>query len=266
MKKLFNFFCVLRMYLAYIIKARHRKGHGIHSPHIFNLVNKVFFDRTIYSDYSFFKNIRQKLLESDLALQVENIGTDSNFFKSDMRSVSDLVKVSSVKPKFGKLLYRLVRYYKPATIIELGTSIGLSTIYLARGNKNAQVITVEGNYNLCDFAKNSFKYNKIHNISVKNGMFDDLLDEISDQIIEPAFIFIDGSHSYKSTLRYFNYFAERISEGIIVLDDIHWSNDMHKAWKEIIQTKKNQATIDFFYMGMVVCKTMITPRNYTIRF
>ncbi len=266
MKKVLRQLSALREYFLYFVKAKHRKGHGIHSPFIYHLVSKVIYDKTKYADYSFFRSIRKKMYGSDVKLRVEQVGANSRHFKLNLRTVADLAKVSSVQSKFGNLLYRLVMQYKPATIIELGTSIGLSTIYLAKGNKNSHVITVEANSSLCDFAKSSFQENKLYNISVKQGMFDDLLDELSNKITKPAFIFIDGNHTYESTLYYFNYFADRMEEGIIVLDDIHWSEGMHKAWNEIIQNDENQATVDLFSMGIVVCREQITPRNYTVRF
>jgi predicted O-methyltransferase YrrM len=248
------------------VKARHRKGHGIHSPYVFELVTKVIFDNTNYSDYDLFVSIRKKLSDCDTRLQVENMGAKSGYFDSDERRVRDLVRRSSVKPKFGKLLYRLVKYYKPSTILELGTSIGLSTICLSKGNIEARVITVEGSKTMCDFADKTFLENKFTNIIVKQGMFDDLLDELSVDIVEQTLIFIDGNHQYNSTLHYFSFFAERINEGIIVLDDIYWSRGMNRAWREITRREKSQACIDLFSMGIVILRPGITRKNYTIKF
>jgi predicted O-methyltransferase YrrM len=266
MKKVTGIISVLRQYLQYLLKARHRKGHGIHSPYVYELATMVILDKNNYSEYDLFRNIRKSLSVCDKKLYVENLGSKSGFFRSDERKVCDLVRRSSVSSKFGKLLYRLVRYYQPTTVIEMGTSVGLSTIYLASGNKKAKVITVEGNSALCDFAEKTFSENKITNIQVKHGRFDDLLNELSDDIIEPTLIFIDGNHQYRSTLHYFNFFSERIKEGLVVLDDIHWSHGMNKAWREINLRKENQACIDLFGMGIVILRPCITKQNYTIKF
>ena len=266
MNKIAGKIIVFWLYLGYLVKARHRKGHGIHSPYVFEMVTKVFFDKTKYADYDLFINIRKKLSDCDTKLQVETLGAKSGFFNTDERMVHDLVRISSVKPKFGKLLYRLVKYYRPSTIVELGTSIGLSTIYLAKGNPEAKVITAEGSSALCEFAKKTFLENKFTNILVKQGMFDDFLDELSEEIFKSVVVFIDGNHQYNSILHYFNFFAERMTEGIIVLDDIHWSRGMNRAWREITRRESSQACIDLFGMGIVILRQGITRQNYTIKF
>jgi len=266
MNKIAGVIFVFLQYLRYLVNARHRRGHGIHSPFVFELVTKVLFDKTKYADYDFFGNIRKQLSDCDTKLQVETLGAESGYFNSDKRRVCDLVRRSSVRPKSGKLLYRLVKYYKPLTIVELGTSIGLSTIYLAKGNIESKVITAEGSSTLCEFAEKTFLENKFTNILVKQGMFDDLLDELSVDIVEQSLIFIDGNHQYISTLHYFSYFAERMNEGLIVLDDIHWSPGMNRAWREITCREESQACIDLFGMGIVILRPCITRQNYTIKY
>jgi len=256
---------LISWYITHFFKAGNRKGHGIHSPFVYSLVRDVIYDNSVYSDYSFFIKIRKQLYKSDLTLTVANAGANSRCFRGHERKVRDLARVSSVTPKYGKLLYRLVRYYKPATIVELGTSIGLSTLYLSKGNEKSNVITIEGNSSFCEFTRNICLENGIHNVSVIHGMFDEVLPKISTKIIDPTFVFIDGNHTYDSTLNYFQFFASILHDGIIVLDDIRWSADMQKAWKEITQKFENQATIDLFFMGIVIRKPLITAKNYWIK-
>lgn len=257
---------IVMQYLQYLVMAGHRKGHGVHSPYVYELVSKVIFDRSYYSDYDFFRKIRKKLSDCNTTLHVEDIGAKSEYFTLNERKVSDLVRRSSVKAKFGKLLFRIAKWYNPSTIIELGTSVGLSTIYLAKGNPGAKIITAEGSTELYEFANRTFLKNNITNILLKQGMFDDLLDELAEDIVEPTLIFIDGNHQYKATLHYFNFFSERIKEGIIVLDDIHWSQNMNSAWREITRREGSQASIDLFGMGIVILRQGITRKTYTIRF
>lgn len=257
---------IIWQYFVYKIKARHRNGHGIHSPFIFELVSRVIFDKTRYEDYHFFGEVRKVLLNSSEIIKVEDAGETSRYFETADRKIKDLVKHSSVRPKYAKLLYRLSHYYKPATIVEFGTSVGLSTLYLAKGNQKAKVITVEENSSLCDIAEKTWKEYKIRNISVRNELFDVVLGDLSQQLIEPVLVFIDGNHNLKSTIQYFIYFAEHVKDGIIVVDDIHWSKDMVRAWGEIIQQRKGHATIELFTMGIIVLKEGISPGNYVVNF
>ncbi len=253
-------------YLGYLQKARHRKGHGIQSPFVYELVSKVIHDKTWHNEYEFFKRIRKRLNHSDAILDIKDDGAGSKYFKNNNRPVSALARVSSVTPKFGKLLFRLARFYKPATIVELGTSIGLSTIYLAMGNTASEVISIEEDFILCEFAKQVFHENDLKNITVLHGRFDDKLGEISEQINDPTLVFIDGNHRYGAAIRYFDYFCEKVKSGTIIFDDIHWSQEMRKAWKTVAKDARTHVSIDLFFMGMVIRRPDTTPGNYTVKF
>ncbi|MGD2033931.1 MAG: class I SAM-dependent methyltransferase [Bacteroidales bacterium] len=266
MNRIKKYIGITNRYLYYVLKAGHRKGYGIHSPFIFEMVSNVLFDRSNYEDYAFFSRIRDHLGKSGSRIEVKEMGAPSYRFNKPERSVKELVRHSSVKHKYGKLLYRLVKYYKPSTIIEFGTSVGLSTVYLGKGNEQAQVSSVEGNSSLCDFARHILRENGILNVSVLNRRFDDALDGLLKDLVDPVLVFIDGDHRYEPTMHYYNCFAAAIGEGIIVLDDIHWSEEMNKAWKRIIRDRNDQATLDLFSLGIVILKKQITPRHYIVRF
>ncbi len=252
-------------YLNHLIKSKHRKSHGIHSPFIYEFVSQVVYDRKLYPEYTDIRNIRNELKNSGEVLPVKNMGARSNRFTGDSRSVKDLVSLSSVQPRIGELLFRMTRHYKPSTIIELGTSIGLSTLYLAKGAPDAQVVTVEGNKESCEFVRSLFKKYKAVNIKAINGMFDDYLSYFKDNYPSPGLVFIDGNHTHEATLRYFRHFASLMEEGFIIIDDINWSDEMRKAWKEITLTTSNRVTLDLFFMGIVIFRKSITPGHFLIR-
>jgi len=104
-------------------------------------------------------------------LPIENIGAGSVKQKSKYQKIKEMVGFSSVKPKYGKLLFRIARYYKPSTIIELGTSVGVSTLYLAKGAPQSKIVTLEGNASVCDYARTVFKKYQLSNIKAMNGLF-----------------------------------------------------------------------------------------------
>jgi len=253
-------------YFNYLIRSKHRKGHGIHSPFVYEFVSQVVYDRKVYPEYTDIRNIRNELKNSGKVLPVKNIGAGSDRFTGESCRVKDLVSQSSVHRKFGELLFRMARYYKPAILIELGTSIGLSTMYLAKGAPNAQVVTIEGNKESCEFARSVFKKYKAGNIKAINGMFDDYLPYFEDNYPSPGLVFIDGNHTCEATLRYFNHFANLMEEGFIIIDDINWSDEMRNAWKEITLTAKDRVTLDLFFMGIVIFRKSVTPGHYKIRF
>jgi predicted O-methyltransferase YrrM len=253
-------------YFNYIIRSAHRKGHGIHSPFVYDFAVNVLFDKKYYPEYYFISSVRKELLDAEVSLEVSELGASSKKFRGKSRKVRDLAKISSVDEKSGRLLFRLAHYYKPATILELGTSIGLGTIYLAKGWDKSKVYTIEGNSTLCTFAKALFIEKEISNIEVINGLFDEKIKSIVPALSAFPLVFLDGNHRYRPTLDYFQYLSENLDEYILVFDDISWSKDMRNAWKDIVDQSRKDVTIDLFSKGIIIRKKHVTPGFYCIRF
>ncbi len=266
MKKIGSQISAAYYFLRYLVVSHHRNGHGVHSPFVFDFINEVVFNRTNYSDYQFFGSVISSLKSSEEKIHVENFGEDSLKFKAKYRKVSDLVRISSIPMKYGRLLYRISKYYEPATVVELGTSIGLSTLFLAKGSRASKLLTVEGNKALSDFASGLFRQHQLKNIKAVKGDFDQVILRLPSDFASPQLVFIDGNHKYEPSMRYFRYFKEKMKEGIIIIDDIYWSAGMRKAWREIVQQNLDCVTIDLYRMGIIFVRDSITPGHYVVRF
>jgi len=252
-------------YAGYLLKARHKKGQGIHSPFTYNLVTKVIFDNQHYEEYDLFRKIKNEFKRSQKIIIMDETGARSACFKKK-RSIAKMSKYSSVNSKFGKLLFRLVCYFKPEIIVELGTSLGISSVCMSVGNSQSSLYTIEANEELCSIANRLFEKYKIENVKVIQGCFDEILDKEIEKLSRPEFVFIDGNHTYENTIRYFEYFSKRMEDGIIVFDDINWSKGMRKAWRKIIGDPGADITIDLFFMGIVLKRKSVTPGHYCVRF
>lgn len=253
-------------YLGYLLKAKHRKGHGIHSPFVFDFVTKVLYDKTSTKKFMLFKQTRSELKKSNQSVEIEEIGAGSKKFGTKTRKIKDMACHSSVKPKYAKLLFRIARYYKPETSIELGTSVGLSALCLGAGHPAGSVISIEGNQALCEFAMKLFSRQSISNIKVIHGKFDDILPELGQNNSCPDLVYIDGNHDYEPTLHYFDHFAGQMNKGILIFDDINWSSPMRRAWKSIVADKRTVVSIELFQMGIVFLDNSISPGHYCIAF
>ena len=128
-------------YISYKKKAVSK--HKVHSPFVFDLIVDVFENENSYYSFPAVELIRKKLLLTKRTLTVEDMGAGSRVFKSNQRKIKDIVKYSAQKPKYAQLLFKLVNYYQPNTILELGTSLGLTTAYLAKARKKAKVYTLD---------------------------------------------------------------------------------------------------------------------------
>jgi predicted O-methyltransferase YrrM len=245
--------------------SRYRKGHGVHSPAVYSFVSEVLYSKT--SDNEVGRVIRQveKMLSNDIIIDFKDFGAGSFRMKGNKRKLKDIVRFAGINKKYGKLLYRIINYYKPLSLIELGTSAGVSTLYLGLGMQpHTQFVTVEANMNLSGIARANARELGFNQIQFLNKTFENALPGVISNLKSPTVVFIDGNHKYQSTLNYYKAFSESISEGLIIIGDIYWSMEMEEAWK-VIQND-SIVSIDLYYMGIVFIGEMLTPGFYRVRF
>ena len=261
------FFFRLSGYLNYLLFSRHRKGHGIHSPFIFDLISRVFRNKTGNDIVLKIENIRKRCLSSEGTIRVLDLGAGSEIMKGDLRKVSDIARYSAVPKKYGILLSALAAEFGKPLVIEFGTSLGISTMYLASGCPGSVVYTMEACPETSGLARENFSEAGLENIRLINGSFDDTLPELKKQSVRPGLVFIDGNHRREPVLRYFNLIAE-ISDTttVIILDDIHQSYEMEDAWNQVKQHKSVTVTVDLFRMGLVFFREAMTRSDYVIRY
>lgn len=217
------------------------------------------------SYYSFDKieHLRKKLLISKKEIDVTDFGTG----RSGKRKVSEIAEQSLKNEKYGQLLFRLAYHFKPNTILELGTSLGITTCYLASANPTSKVITIEGSSEIANEAKKNFNELGLDTIETIIGNFDSVLPSVTSRQSSVDFVFIDGNHRKEPTLRYFNQLLEHaINDTIFIFDDIHWSDDMEEAWEEIKNHPKVTVTIDLFFLGLIFFRKEQVKENFTLRF
>jgi len=253
-------------YLHYKLFAPHRKGFGVHSPFVFHLVTRVFIKRDD-ENLRQIKSWRRELSLNRTILETSDTGAGSRIHSRKGRSIRQIALKSSIRHKYGRILYALAKEFKPATIIELGTGIGISTAYLAKACPESEVISMEGDIQKMKVASQSLEVLDLHNLNLKHGYFRDLFPDIMAQAHHPVMIFLDGDHSYEGTMLYFTEILKSINpEILVILDDIRWSPDMERAWNEI---KKNPAvvtSIDLFFMGIVFFRKGMMKEDFVINF
>jgi len=255
-------------YLNYYLKASNGKGHGIHSPFVFEFVTEVLNDKRQFYAYEQIEKLRRSLLSDERQLTIEDFGAGSRTGLTKQRLVKDIAR-SSLKPKkFSQLLFRLVDHYQPKTILELGTSLGITSSYLAIAKPMAQVITMEGSTAVASIAKENFKQLELKNIKVVEGNFDETLSTTISNLPSIDLAFLDGNHRYQPTINYFNEVLKKSHEyTIIILDDVHWSQEMEQAWSAVKQHPQVTMTIDLFFIGIVLLrKDFKVKQDFIVRF
>ncbi|MFY8024775.1 MAG: O-methyltransferase [Sediminibacterium sp.] len=239
-------------YMHYWIRSSNPKGHGVHSPFVFELIDKVFIDDRNFYIFPLIEAAREELKFNNTVITVADFGAGSRLNATSSRTISSIAK-SALKPKkFGQLLFRLVNHFAPTTILELGTSLGITTSYLAAANHRARVITMEGAPEIAQQAQRHFQHIGLQNIEQVVGNFDDTLADVLKKNESLDFVFIDGNHRYEPTLRYFDMMKPYLHEhSVLIFDDIHWSKEMEQAWAAIKKDETVTLTVDLFFIGLV---------------
>ena len=265
---MYSRFQLIKKYLHYRLTASNGKGHGMHSPFVFDFIKNVLRDKKKHHCYDAIETARQRLLKQSAEIEVADYGAGSAIIKPGKRVVADIAG-SSLKPaKYAQLLYRMVNYYQAQTILELGTSFGITTSYLAAGNANAKVYTMEGSAAIAEIARKTFKRLELKNIELREGDFNNTLPALLAKLHTIDLVFIDGNHRKEPTLNYFEQLSTHAgSSSILVFDDIHWSPVMEDAWKTITQDASVTLSIDLFFMGIVFFNPDFKiKQHFTIRF
>jgi predicted O-methyltransferase YrrM len=254
-------------YLRYYLTASNGRGHGIHSPFVFDFVKKILNDRKVYAAWSRIEGLRRELEQDKTLLEIVDLGAGSVLQATRYRSIASLARHAAKPRKLGRLLSRLARYYQPKTILELGTSLGLSSSYLASGATDAKLYTIEGADSVAAIAERNFRTLELRPELVR-GNFDQQIGPVLDRMGRVDMAFIDGNHRKEPTLRYFNALMERVTpSSVLIFDDIHWSHEMEEAWELIRADSRVFLTIDLFFIGLVFIRDEFKiKQHFTIRF
>lgn len=252
-------------YIKYFCTAKTK--YNAHSPFLYQFITKVLNKDTQDTNCTKIEQLRSQLYNSNIIIEITDFGAGSHINKSKKRKIKDIAKNSAKNSKFGKLLYRIVQFYKPNNILELGTSLGISTLYLAKARDGSKIYSLEGCPETIKIAKKNFDILKAKNINTILGDFENTLQKNLKHIKNIDLAFIDGNHQQKATIKYFEQcLIYSNNNTILIFDDIHWSKGMENAWNYIKTHKKTTLTIDLFYIGIVFIKSELSKENYIIRF
>lgn len=250
-------------YVRHIFTARHTKGYGVHSPFLFNFVRYIIPEKNAFYIYRDIEGLRDKMLADKRQIDVKDYGAGSD----RKRKVSDIASRSLKSPKYSQLLFRIVHHFNPQTILELGTSLGITTAYLASNSSKSRCITLEGCPQTAGIARENFAKLQLANIEIVEGDINLTLKKVLEDVSILDFVFVDANHNSAAVLNYFKLCLPLMkSNSVMVFDDIYWSDDMEMAWETIKKNEKVKATIDLFQLGIVFFNADLYKKDYKIRY
>ncbi|MCB7481345.1 O-methyltransferase [Christiangramia sediminis] len=273
----------LTSYLKFLLKSQNQ--HGLHSPFVYDLVTKCFYDKSYHGGYELIKDYRNDLLRNKNLIEVTDFGAGSRVFKSNRRPVFSIAKNAGITLHRAKLIHRLTKYLNINKALELGTSLGIASSAIA-ANKKTSLITIEGCPETSKVVRKQIKKYDLNNIQLMNTRFETAISQLSPYLknkqettdngqppnSQPRtdqkfdLIYFDGNHQKQATLNYFKKLLPTAhNDSVFIFDDIHWSPEMEEAWEEIKANPKVQVTIDTYQWGLVFFRKEQQKQDFTIR-
>lgn len=249
-------------YIRHIFRAKNTLGYGIHSPFLYDLVHFIIYDTNAYYCFENIEKERLRLLNNQQTVYVDDFGTKT----SGNRRIDCIAKTALKPRKEAQMIFRIANALKPKCILELGTSLGITTAYLSHAAPQGKVITFEGSQAIADEAENVFTRLHLNNITQVIGNINEQLPDTLQTLNQPIdFAFIDANHQKDATLHYFDLIANHCTENsVILIDDIHASKEMAAAWKQIRHDQRVRACLDTFHTGIIFFRSQLPKRTYYI--
>lgn len=250
---------------------RHRmtagNEHDIHSPFIYDLYTNIITENNAYYVFDKIESVRSKMLLSEDKIPVQDFGTGGEEQKQRLLKLSFIASHFLKPEKEARLLFRLVNFFRPQSILELGTSLGITTLYMATPDSKSKVVTIEGCHNTAAVAGKNFQRAGITNVIQEVGEFSKSLPGALSHFKKIDLAYFDGNHRKEPTLQYFNSCLEyHHVDSVFVFDDIYWSKEMADAWNEIRNHPAVTVSIDLYSMGIVLFRDTLPKQHFKLKF
>jgi predicted O-methyltransferase YrrM len=256
---------MIKNYLIYLLQVQNE--HALHSPFVFDFYTKILKNKTSNTQFSTIERLKKNLLNEHETIEITDFGAGSRLNQSNRRKIKDLAKNTAKPLKFGQLFYHIIQYFNYKTIFDLGTSLGITTSFLASSSPDNQVFTFEGCPNTASIAQRNFNQLGLKNIKIIIGNLNETLEKTLQETEKLDFVFFDANHQYQPTMQYFEQcLTKKHEESCFVFDDIYWSAGMKKAWNEIKNHPEVMISIDLFWIGLVFFRKKQPKQHFILRF
>jgi predicted O-methyltransferase YrrM len=251
-------------YIKFFFKAK--SAFAIHAPFAYDFYTKVIKSaQKLPNTLQEVEDLRFTFLKSEEIIRVTDFGTGASNSGSE-RKVSHIAHSYANDKKDAYLMYRMVQFLQPECIIELGTSLGFTSLYMAKASPGAVIYTIEGCPETARLAKQNFDRAEL-TIHLLTGNIDNVLPDLLAKKVTPGFVFFDGNHTKEATLRYFELCLQCADEkSVFVFDDIYWSEGMMEAWQEIVAHPAISLSMDLFKLGIVFFKKNSAKQHYVLKY
>lgn len=218
--------------LRLLYKIRHHRGHGIHSPFVFNLITKVIEEKTPYYKYL------------DIQEYIENSP-----------------HLNEKITKYNKLGFRLSNYFNSKNILEIGSGEGLNTLYLTAPHQDLKCTCIETDLNKAKLANTIYsRWNRKidlytdSNISFIEGKYDCIYINLKNYTLFTKDSLLSLLKRTVSTETY------------VIINGIRTNKKSQMLWIDLDDIEGRTAKLDLFHIGILFFDKKLYKWNYQISF
>ncbi|WP_106829995.1 O-methyltransferase [Parabacteroides pacaensis] len=245
-------------------KIRYRKGFGVHSPFVFNLITKVIDERSPYYRFYDIELERSKLLYHQEPITYPD---RQNKYKLRTRTIAEIVRKEAISQKHGALLFRLANYFKSKYILQLGPTVGLSTLYLTSYDTGLKCIVLENIPQFARIAGELFGKQSRNPIDLRTGNYQELLPAALKEMPQVDFIFFNTLYEQHNNLILFEEAVKYVNpDTVFVFEGIRANSQMKSFWREACRHPAVTVTVDLYSLGIIFFNPKLHKRDYIVYF
>lgn len=229
-----------------------RTWKAIHSPYLFRFFQFVFDNERKYYIFDAIERLRENLLFDDTIITFQDHGGRGKTAIEQSKRVRQAARTSLSGSGHCAVRFRIALMISAKNMLELGTSFGISTAYLASTGKNVYVDTIDASESHIRYARGIARALKMENITFHCGEFEKVLPSLLVEGRKFDYVILDGNHRKAPTLKYFELILPALSDNAVILvDDIRWSDEMLEAWRHLKGHARVGATVDLYRYGLL---------------
>jgi 16S rRNA G527 N7-methylase RsmG len=242
---------------------RYRRGFGVHSPFVFNLISKVIDERNPYYSFEDIELVRLCFKFDETIISYKDIISQ----KEKKITIGNAIYKKTLSPKKGALLFRLANYFKAKNILQIGSGMGIPTLYLTSYSKNINCLVLESEESFSEIAKKVIKKGSDKNIEVRVGEYKDTLQEALSDLKEIDIVYFDYCNDYEINYNLFEQCVKYTNvNSIFIINGIKANNNSRKLWNKICDNEKVTVSIDMYSIGIVTFNPKLHKKKYIVYF
>ncbi len=245
--------------IVYLKKARHRRGHGIHSPFLFHLISEVIENKTRLREYKIFKSLKNDVLNSLHNFSEPSLSAVYHEFNLAPSNPRRLYRKVELPRRYGKVTFRLIREFKPSSVVSYGTTFGANLALIAMACKDG-IVYQYINDPIYEFASKEL----LNGLAISNVRF---FNENTAPSVKSEFILINypgnPAVSQNVVLQYLKLHGD---DDVLIIRGIHESKEMEAIWQEMITSESVRVSLDLFEIGIALFRQGLQKENFIQRF